>query len=128
MKLKIRKLDVKKDSRGWLAELILAKDVDGSKFGQLGITTARPGQTKGGHYHKRKREWFCVIRGQGLLTLMDVKTRKKREVKMGKNNMILVEIPLNTLHWIKNVGTDDMYLLFYTNETFDPKDTDTFNE
>jgi len=128
VKLNIRKLDIKKDTRGWLAELILAKDVGGKKFGQLGVTVARPGQIKGGHYHRRKREWFCVIRGTGLLTFKSIKTGETKELGIGENNMILVEIPKLHYHWIKNVGKSDMYLLFYTNEVFNPKDTDTFNE
>lgn len=128
MKIKTRKLNIKKDDRGWLAELLLASDVGGKKFGQLGVTVAHSGQVKGGHYHKKKREWFCVIRGVGLLTFQDIKTGKKKELKIGENNMILVEIPRLHYHWIKNIGKEDMYLLFYTNETFDPKKTDTFNE
>ena len=126
-KLRIKKLDIKKDSRGWLAELIKSADVDNQKFGQIGITVAYPGQTKGGHYHTRKREWYCVLRGSALLTLVNIKTNKKTEVKMGEKNMILIEIPINHFHFIKNVGKKDMYLLFYTNEVFDLKDSDTFN-
>ena len=57
MKLNIKKLVVKKDSRGWLAEIIQSEDVGKKRFGLLLITTAHPGQVKGNHYHKKKKEW-----------------------------------------------------------------------
>ncbi len=124
----ILKLDVHEDERGWLAEILHGSDLTHKEFGQLLVTTALPGETKGGHYHTRKEEWFCVIGGKALLTLIHNETGEKREIEMGEGNMATVNIPLNVMHWIKNTGDTMMYLLAYTNEEFDPEDTDTYYE
>src|SRR3989344_4037192 len=111
MKIDIRKLNVKKDERGWLTEVIRNEDVNNSSFGLIHITTAKPGFTKGGHFHKRKTEWFCVIRGEGLLFLKDLKSGEERNLNLGEENMSLVKIPPLIFHSIKNTGNDEMYLL-----------------
>lgn len=128
MKLKIKKLEVKKDKRGTVAELIRSEDVGFAKFGQALLSTAKPGQAKGGHYHKRKKEWFCVIKGKGLLSVSNPTTGEEKKVEMGEENMVLVEIPIGCLHTIENAGEEDMYLLAYTNEAFDPSDPDVYYE
>ena len=126
MNIGVKKLDIKKDHRGWLAEIVQPKDVGSNTFGLILVTTAKPGQTKGNHYHKIKTEWYCVIRGQALLTLIDNKTQEVKKLHMGEDNMVLVRIPPNNFHTIKNVGGKEMYLMVYVNQAFDPKDPDTY--
>lgn len=127
-KLTVKRLEVKSDKRGWLAEILRPEDVDAGPFGQVLITTAHPGEEKGNHYHKRKREWWCVIAGRARLTVTDRQTRESQSIELGERNMVLVEIPKNTLHLIENIGTTDMYLLAYIDEPFDPQDPDTYYE
>lgn len=126
MKIKVKKLEVKKDHRGWLAEIVQPKDVGIKDFGLVLVTTAFPGQTKGGHYHKRKTEWYCVIKGKGLLTLIDNKSKEKKEMEIGERNMVLVRIPPLIMHKIKNIGEDELYLLAYVDEAFNKQDPDTY--
>lgn len=128
LKIKIKNLEIKKDERGWLSEILRAEDVRDKKFGQILITVAKPGQTKGNHYHKRKTEWYCVLAGKGLLTVINRKNKKRKEIKMGKDNMIFVEIPVNHHHWIKNVGKNEMMLLAYTDDVYDKNDPDTYED
>ena len=127
MKLNIKKLVVKKDDRGWLAEIIRSDDVD-STFGQILITTALPGKTKGNHYHKRKKEWYCVIKGKGLLRLKDLKTDEVKDLILDAEDLKLVEMPLNVAHAIKNVGNQELFLLAYVSESFNLQDPDTYFE
>lgn len=126
MKVKIINLEVKTDERGWLSELLHSRDLEHKSFGQLLVTVAKPGITKGGHYHTRKEEWFMVVSGKGEIKLMDNQTMEEQIIPVGEQNMVAVQIPLNTSHWITNVGDKDLYLLAYCNEEFDPNDTDTF--
>lgn len=130
MKIDIKKLDIKKDHRGWVAEILRQEDLSEKekKFGQIHISTAKPGQIKGKHYHKRKTEWFCVIAGNGILTLIDKKNGGKKQLVIGKNNMVTVKIPPNTWHAIENTGKSEMYLLAYISEPFNPKNPDTYFE
>ena len=126
MKLTVKKLTVKKDERGWLAEIVRPGDVGKGSFGQILVTTAGLGQIKGNHFHKRKTEWYCVIQGTGALTIINNETRKKSEVTMGDDNLVLVKIPPHHFHTIKNVGEKEMLLLVYVSEPFDPSDPDTY--
>ncbi len=123
----INKLDVKSDERGWLAEILRKENLQEEKgFGQIFVTVAKPGVTKGNHYHKRKHEWFCVIRGKGKLLLKDVTSDECQEVLMGDENMVAVKIPPNVTHAIQNIGDNMLYLLIYIDEPFNQQDPDTF--
>lgn len=128
MHLKVKKLDIKEDERGWLAEILRPEDIGDAHFGQILITTALPGKTKGNHLHKRKREWYCVLRGRGFLTVIDKDTGEKNSMEMGEHNMVLVEIPRGYLHLIENIGDTEMLLMAYTDEPYNPQDPDTFYE
>lgn len=126
MRIKKKKLAVRKDMRGSFFEVLRPEDVGNPTFGQVYITTAKIGETKGKHYHTRKTEWFCVVKGEGLLSLVDKKTNIKTKIKMGEKNMIFVKIPPNWYHAIKNIGKEEMFLLAYIDESFNPDDPDTF--
>ena len=125
--MEVKKLDIKTDQRGWLAEVLRRESLHPGReaFGQFFVTTAHPGISKGHHYHLRKHEWFCVIKGQALLVLEDIDTKQRTEIPMGEDNMVTVELPLKSAHAIKNIGEDMMYLLAYTDEPFNLEDIDT---
>lgn len=125
--VKIKNLDIKRDERGWFAEIVRSEDIENNSkpFGQMYATTANPGQTKGKHYHTRKTEWFCVIKGKGLLTLVNMETQEKQEIEMGEDNMAAVQIPPNVWHAIANIGDREMFLLAYIDESYNPNDPDT---
>lgn len=124
----IKNLEVKKDERGWFAEILRADEIENPKFGQVYITTAAPGQTKGKHYHTRKTEWFCVVKGNGLLTLIENESGEKQEIEIGEKNMVTVGIPPNVWHAIKNNEKDEMYLIAHISEAYNAGDPDTISE
>ena len=127
--IEILDLDKKSDERGWLIEVLGGELPEGcEEFGQLHVSVAYPGKVRGNHYHTRKGEWFCVPAGQGLLLLKDQETGETQEVIMGVNNLKTIKIQPGTIHAIKNIGEDDMVLIVYANESFDPEDPDTYYE
>lgn len=121
----IKKIEKKIDERGWLAELLKKEDVEPKEFGQFFITVANPGVTKGNHYHERKREWFCVIKGRAELVLSDIKAKKEEKVILSEDNLQVAEIRPYIFHAITNIGEGELYVLVYTNEVFNPDDQDT---
>ena len=52
--VKIKKLSVHEDERGRLMEILRADDDIFVQFGQVYITTAKPGFVKGWHFHKKQ--------------------------------------------------------------------------
>ena len=127
--IEILDLEKKSDERGWLIEVLGGDLPEGcEEFGQLHVSVAYPGKVRGNHYHTRKVEWFCVPAGKGLLLLKDRETGEAREVLMGVNNLKTIKIEPGAIHAIKNIGEEDMVLIVYSNESFDPEDLDTFYE
>lgn len=125
--VKVTQLKLLKDDRGWLAEILRQEQLEGAtSFGQVLVTTAYPGAVKGNHYHRRKTEWFCVIKGRGLLRLEDNLSGACQELHLGDGNLVTVKIPPEVTHAIQNEGEEMLYLLIYANEPFDPQDPDTF--
>jgi UDP-2-acetamido-2,6-beta-L-arabino-hexul-4-ose reductase len=121
-----RDLKVHVDARGWFAEILRNEHTNGHIGGQFYVTVAKPGISKANHYHTRKTEWFCVVKGKGLLVLKDISSGKTEEIEMGDNNMVTVRIDPNVAHSIRNTGDDDLFLIAYITEPFDPEDPDTF--
>ncbi len=120
-------LDIKRDDRGWLAEILRAEKRQVSEdYAQLYITVAYPGKTKGRHYHQRKVEWFCVVSGEGMLFLKDMRTGEEAKLSMGDKNMVTVRIPPQVAHAISNTGTTPLCLVVIVSEQFNPEDPDTF--
>ncbi|MBP8646396.1 MAG: hypothetical protein KBH99_09780 [Syntrophobacteraceae bacterium] len=61
----------------------LALIEDGRKFEHLGYFSLKsgPGFYRGGHYHKKKVEYFYVISGEILIRLMDMETGEKDNLR-----------------------------------------------
>jgi len=125
--IQVQDLDQKSDERGWLIE-VLGDELHGERkpFGQIHVSVAYPGKVRGNHYHQRKTEWFSVPSGTGLLLLKDLATGEEEQILMGENALKTVKITPGIVHAIKNNGRNDMVLIVYTDETFDPADPDTF--
>lgn len=126
MKLDIKKLDVKKDARGWLAEIIHPEDVGDPNFGQIHITVVNPGKVRGNHYHKKRTEWFSVIKGKGTLFLKNMTNGEEKKIAMGLEDLSVIKIPPMYFHSFENTGQDEMYLLVYGDSKFDSNDPDTY--
>lgn len=111
------------DDRGHLAEVI--KELSG---GQVFFSMTKPGITRGNHYHMRKVERFCVIQGEAMIRLRKIGANEIIEYRVTGSRPSFIDIPIYYTHNITNVGTTDLLTLFWTNELFDARDSDTFPE
>ena len=118
-----KKLEIKEDERGKLIEIFKIPGL-----GQIFYSTTKPGIIRGNHYHTRKKEFFCVIEGSGLIKLRNRETGEIQEVEVSGENPEIVEMPINWTHNIKNIGETEMKLLVWVNEIFNPEDPDTYFE
>jgi len=114
---------IHKDSRGDLFEIIKLE-----QGGQIFFSTTKPGVVRGNHYHTRKIERFCVLKGKAVIRLRRIGTEKVQEYLISENEPAFIEIPIFHTHNIENVGQKELYTLFWANELFDPEDADTFYE
>lgn len=113
----------REDNRGYLVETI--KEMTG---GQSFFSMTNPGITRGNHFHTRKIERFCVIKGKGLIKLRRIGTEEVLEFYVDGEIPCFVDMPIWYTHNITNVGDAEMLTLFWTNEIFDVNDSDTFFE
>lgn len=111
------------DIRGSFIELIRL-----GVGGQLSFSTTVPGVTRGNHFHTRKIERFAVIKGKALIQLRRIGTEEVIDFYLDGEEPAYVDMPIWYTHNIKNIGKEVLYTNFWINESYDPKDSDTFFE
>lgn len=118
-----RKLNLRTDGRGSLFEMI--KENSG---GQIFVSSTRPGMTRGNHYHTRKIERFCVIKGEAEISLRIIGEKKTHKFKVNGDKPVYIDMPTFFTHNIKNIGKEDLMTIFWSNEIFNTEDMDTYAE
>jgi UDP-2-acetamido-2,6-beta-L-arabino-hexul-4-ose reductase len=116
-------LKLNTDDRGTFVETIKL-----NSGGQVSFSTTKPGITRGNHYHTRKAERFAVIKGKAQIELRRIGTDKVLTFDLEGDKPSFVDMPVWHTHNIKNVGSEDVYTIFWINEPYDAKDPDTFFE
>lgn len=98
-----------KDERGNLVEIV-ALSIGEEKIAQVNVLWINKGKSRGGHYHKKNGEWFCVLSGS-----VKFKLRKVDEygaLMGGFSNVFdggaptLIWIPPFTVHTLENCAED----------------------
>lgn len=116
-------LDKKSDERGSFTEFIRTDD-----RGQVSVNIAKPGITKGNHWHHTKNEKFLVVSGEAIIAFRKVGEEEIIEYHVTGDEMKVVDIPCGYTHNIKNVGDTDLVTVMWANEAFNPDKPDTFYE
>jgi UDP-2-acetamido-2,6-beta-L-arabino-hexul-4-ose reductase len=96
--------------------------------GQVSFSTTVSNITRGNHFHTRKTERFAVIKGKARIQLRKIGTDEVMNFELDGSQPSFVDMPIWYTHNITNIGTEDLYTVFWINEHFDPKDGDTFFE
>jgi UDP-2-acetamido-2,6-beta-L-arabino-hexul-4-ose reductase len=108
------------DARGTFAEVLRTPDA-----GQFSFFTAHPGVTRGGHYHHTKTEKFLVVQGSARFRFRHVVTGERHDLTVGGAEARIVETAPGWAHDITNVGEEELIVLLWANEVFDPQKPDT---
>lgn len=116
-------VEMKTDSRGWLAELIKSKEM-----GQIFISKSYKGVVRGNHYHHTKVEKFCVICGKALIKLTNINTEEVLEYFVSGDKIEIIDIAPGYNHSIENLSEGEMTLLIWANEIFNSDRPDTYYE
>ena len=111
------------DARGYFAELIRSP-----AFGQVSVSRTRPGVTRGQHWHHTKAEKFIVVQGRAVIRFRRLGTDEVLAYKVSGDRVDVVDIPPGYTHAIENVGQDDLVLIIWASELFDPARPDTYYE
>jgi len=108
------------DERGMFAEMLKTKD-----SGQFSFFTAKTGVTRGGHYHHSKTEKFLVIQGKARFGFRHVVSDETHEIIVTSKELKIVETVPGWSHDITNIGSEDIIVMLWANEIFDPENPDT---
>lgn len=108
------------DARGVFMEVLKTPDC-----GQFSYFTAHPGVTRGGHYHHGKTEKFLVIQGSARFGFRNIDTGETHEMFTRGGEGLVVETVPGWTHDITNVGEDELVVMLWANEIFDPQRPDT---
>lgn len=125
MNSELETLEKHTDERGLLLE-ILRDDEIKEEIKQVYFSTSKPNVIRGNHYHKRKIEWFSVVKGTAKLVLEDNESKEREELIISDDKPAIIKILPNISHAIQNIGDDEMYLIVIANEVFNSDDADTF--
>ncbi|HRZ77991.1 MAG TPA: NAD-dependent epimerase/dehydratase family protein, partial [Bacteroidales bacterium] len=114
-------LQVHRDLRGSLAEVVRS-----GRGGQVFFSITRPGITRGNHFHLRKVERFCVLKGEALIRLRRIDQEEVVAIHVNGDQPSVVDMPVWYTHSITNTGDTDLLTLFWSSEFYDPEDADTW--
>lgn len=117
-------LNMNVDNRGIFTELIKSENV-----GQVSINIARPGITRGEHWHNSKWEIFIVVSGHGLIQERKIGSDEVIEFEVDGEHMKAIQMLPGYTHNIINLSdTEDLVTVMWANEAFDRHHPDTFYE
>lgn len=109
------------DARGEFAEVLKT-----GATGQFSFFTAPPGVTRGGHYHHSKVEKFLVLKGQARFRFRQILSGESHELVVTGVTPEIVETVPGWAHDLTNVGSEDLIVMLWANELFDPIRPDTY--
>jgi len=111
-----------RDPRGVFVEMLKTPDC-----GQFSYFTVLPGITRGGHYHYSKTEKFLVVSGQARFRFRHMHTGESYELVTSAAQSQIVQTLPGWIHDITNIGSNEMIVMLWANEVFDPNNPDTFS-
>ena len=108
------------DPRGMFVEMLKTPDC-----GQFSYFTAKPGVTRGEHYHHSKTEKFLVIQGMARFGFRHIQTGETHELIARGGEGHIVETVPGWTHNVSNIGADELIVMLWANEIFDRARPDT---
>lgn len=129
--VKVRKLRVVPDERGYLMEMLRSDWEEYEQFGQAYVTAAYPGVVKAWHYHKLQTDHFVCVHGMAKVVLYDGREdsptyRQVNEFFVGERNPCLIKIPPLVVHGFKGIGQDVTLVVNLPTELYDYDEPDEY--
>ncbi|MBQ7918160.1 MAG: NAD-dependent epimerase/dehydratase family protein [Clostridia bacterium] len=109
------------DNRGSFTELLKSES-----SGQVSVNVAKPGITKGNHWHNTKNEKFIVVQGEAVIKFRKPFEKEVIEYKASGEKIEIIDIPCGYTHSITNIGKTDLVFIIWVNELFDKENPDTY--
>ena len=121
--VKVKKLKIIPDDRGRLMEILRNDDDMFIKFGQVYMTTAKPGVVKAWHWHNKQFDSFTCVSGKMRLALYDARQDSPtkgsiEEFEISLDNPMVVQIPPGVYHGFKCVSIEEAIVINTVTEPY----------
>jgi dTDP-4-dehydrorhamnose 3,5-epimerase len=129
--VRVRRLRLIPDERGYLMEMLRSDWEEFERFGQVYVTAVYPGVVKGWHYHKKQTDHFICVHGMAKVVLYDGREGSPtcgevNEFFMGEQNPILLKIPPGVLHGFKGISQDMTLIVNVPTELYNYEEPDEY--
>jgi dTDP-4-dehydrorhamnose 3,5-epimerase len=127
--VKVKKLRVIPDERGYLMEMLRCDDEMFTKFGQVYVTVTYPGVIKAWHYHTYQSDNIVAVKGMLKLVLYDPREDSPtqgeiNEFFLGEHNPMLVHVPNSVYHGWKGIATEPAMVVNTVTEPYNYENPD----
>jgi dTDP-4-dehydrorhamnose 3,5-epimerase len=127
--VEVKKLILHKDERGSVMEILRCDDSIFEKFGQIYMTTCKPGVAKAWHYHEKQSEYFSCVKGVLKLVLYDSRENSPtkgqvQEFLISLSNPLLVKIPPYVYHGFECGADEETLAINIKTLPYDAKNPD----
>lgn len=110
------------DNRGELLETVRSHGGQGQAY----VSSTKPGQTRGEHYHLSKIERFVVFKGVADIKLRRLFHDEVLTFRVSGDEPAYLDMPSMWVHNITNVGDGDVITAFWANQLLDPANPDQY--
>lgn len=129
--VKVRRLRVLPDERGYLMEMLRSDWEEYERFGQVYVTAVYPGVVKGWHYHKIQTDHFICVHGMAKVVLYDNREGSPthgevNEFFLGALNPTLVKIPPGVMHGFKGISQELTLIVNVPTELYNYEQPDEY--
>ncbi|MFH1245965.1 MAG: dTDP-4-dehydrorhamnose 3,5-epimerase family protein [Candidatus Omnitrophota bacterium] len=129
--VQLKKLQIVSDARGRLMEILRCDDKFFQQFGQVYMTTAKPGIVKAWHYHKIQTDNFTCVSGQMKLALYDARENSSTYLQVQDfiidlDNPLLVQIPPYVYHGFKCISDKEAIVINTPTAAYNHKHPDEY--
>lgn len=111
--LEVRKLNIYKDQRGWLGEIIREDETTLTPL-MTYISMTKPGVARGPHEHTEQTDYFCII-GSFRLYFWDNRktstTYKEHKTIDTSDIPTIAIVPPGIVHAYKNIGSREGFVI-----------------
>lgn len=129
--VKVKRLKVVPDERGRLMEILRSDDEIFEQFGQVYMTTAKPGIVKAWHFHRLQTDNFTCVFGKIKLALYDARESSKtfkqiQDFIIDLEHPMLVQIPPNVYHGFKCIGEKEAIVINTVTRAYNHENPDEY--
>ncbi|OGL46250.1 MAG: hypothetical protein A2W05_10090 [Candidatus Schekmanbacteria bacterium RBG_16_38_10] len=122
--IEILDIETSADNRGIAIRPVSDEELQKKNIFNLHIVSLKPGVVRGNHYHQYQNEIICIFGSRCRVVAVDNKTGRREDEIIEEERNVLLKVPTNVTHALKNIGNGILYLLCYSDRKYDSENYD----